>query len=139
MRIKNKNSSRVHHSLIYIFVIHLSKTYLTQNFYINIKRNGLKCSIWEYVQRIANTYVRMIPCGLRFYNLTLEHKPDGQQQHSIEIFEHFNLRSYLWNDARNWWNHTEFYKIARKYIHIYENFNLKIVQSIKVFAGIAPT
>lgn len=30
----------------------------------------------------------MIPCGLRFNNLTLEYKPDGRLQHSIEIFEY---------------------------------------------------
>lgn len=45
----------------------------------------------ESVQQTAhpvNTYVAMIPCGLRFYNLTLEYKPDGQLKHSIEIFEH---------------------------------------------------
>lgn len=38
--------------------------------------------------RSVNTYVPMIPCGLRFYNLTLEYKPDGQLKHSIEIFEY---------------------------------------------------
>ena len=43
----------------------------------------------QQTARSVNTYVPMIPCGLRFYNLTLEYKPDGRLKHSIEIFKTF--------------------------------------------------